>query len=72
MIPFCRTVDEADRVLGVLADCGLQCGRNGLNVTLTAKTAWSVVLVGEFAERFDGFSIGRNELAQVVLGVDRD
>jgi pyruvate,water dikinase len=72
MIPFCRTLDEADRVLSVLADNGLQRGRGGLRVFLMCEIPANVVLASEFARRFDGFSIGSNDLTQLALGVDRD
>lgn len=72
MIPFCRTLDEADRVLGVLADAGLVRGRDGLSVYVMAEIPSNVFLAREFARRFDGFSIGSNDLTQLVLGVDRD
>ncbi len=72
MIPFCRSPDEADQVLGVLADNGLIRGREGLEVYVMAELPANVLLAAEFAERFDGFSIGSNDLTQLVLGVDRD
>jgi pyruvate,water dikinase len=72
MIPFCRGPEEADRVLDVLADNGLERGRNGLEVYVMAEIPSNVVLAEEFAQRFDGFSIGSNDLTQLVLGVDRD
>jgi pyruvate,water dikinase len=72
MIPFCRTVGEADRVLEVLADNGLVRGRNGLEVYVMAEIPSNVVEAEAFAERFDGFSIGSNDLTQLVLGVGRD
>ncbi len=72
MIPFCRTVDEADRVLDVLSDNGLQRGRNGLEVYVMCEIPSNVIQAEEFSRRFDGFSIGTNDLTQLVLGVDRD
>ncbi|MGH7677775.1 MAG: phosphoenolpyruvate synthase [Gemmatimonadaceae bacterium] len=72
MIPFCRTTDEADRVLAELAVNGLRRGENGLQVYVMCEIPSNVILASQFARRFDGFSIGSNDLTQLVLGVDRD
>lgn len=72
MIPFCRTIGEADQVLDVMALNGLTRGENGLKVYVMAEIPSNVILAQDFAKRFDGFSIGSNDLTQLVLGVDRD
>ncbi len=72
MIPFCRTVKEADKILEVLAENGLKKGENGLQIYVMCEIPSNVILAEEFAKRFDGFSIGSNDLTQLVLGVDRD
>ncbi|RNL49851.1 phosphoenolpyruvate synthase [Arthrobacter oryzae] len=72
MVPFCRTTQEADKVLAVMAENGLVRGGNGLQVYMMCEIPANVVLAEEFATRFDGFSIGSNDLTQLVLGVDRD
>jgi pyruvate,water dikinase len=72
MVPFCRTPAEADAVLAAMAEHGLARGQNGLKVYMMCEIPSNVVLAEKFAQRFDGFSIGSNDLTQLVLGVDRD
>ena len=72
MIPFCRTPAEGRRVLELLAANGLARGGNGLEVYVMAEIPSNAILADEFAALFDGFSIGSNDLTQLVLGVDRD
>lgn len=72
MIPFCRTPDEADQVLAVMAENGLERGKDGLQVYVMCEIPANVIRAAEFAQRFDGFSIGSNDLTQLTLGIDRD
>ena len=72
MIPFCRRIDEAKAVLAAMARNGLKRGENGLQVYVMCEIPNNVILIDDFAQLFDGFSIGSNDLTQLTLGVDRD
>lgn len=72
MIPFCRTVDEGRKVIGVMEKYGLKQGENGLEIYVMCEIPSNVILADQFAEVFDGFSIGSNDLTQLALGLDRD
>ncbi|RBQ71712.1 hypothetical protein FVER14953_13461 [Fusarium verticillioides] len=72
MIPFCRTVKEARKVLDMMEQNGLKRGENGLMVYVMCEIPSNVILASSFTQHFDGFSIGSNDLAQLTLGVDRD
>jgi pyruvate,water dikinase len=72
MVPFCRTPNEADAVLRAMAEHGLRRGDDGFKVYVMAEIPANIIRADEFAARFDGFSIGSNDLTQLTLGVDRD
>lgn len=72
MIPFVRTLQEADNVLGILKNNGLERGLNGLKIVMMCEVPSNAILAEEFLEKFDGFSIGSNDLTQLTLGLDRD
>ncbi|TAH10204.1 MAG: phosphoenolpyruvate synthase [Curvibacter sp.] len=72
MVPFCRRLEEARQVLAVMESHGLKRGENGLEVYVMCEIPNNVLLIDEFSELFDGFSIGSNDLTQLTLGVDRD
>ena len=78
MVPFCRTVEEGKKVIALLAEAGLQQGRqeqqekNELEIYVMCELPANILLAEEFAEIFDGFSIGSNDLTQLTLGLDRD
>ena len=72
MVPFVRTVDEARRVMALLAAEGLGRGQNGLRVVMMCELPSNALLADQFLEHFDGFSIGSNDLTQLTLGLDRD
>jgi pyruvate, water dikinase len=72
MIPFCRRVEEGERVLKAMAEHGLQRGVNGLEIYVMCEIPNNVIQIDAFAKLFDGFSIGSNDLTQLTLGVDRD
>jgi pyruvate,water dikinase len=72
MIPFCRTIEEGQRVQAEMEKHGLKRGEDGLEIYVMCEIPSNVILAEEFAEIFDGFSIGSNDLTQLILGVDRD
>ncbi|MFM8761249.1 MAG: phosphoenolpyruvate synthase [Polynucleobacter victoriensis] len=72
MIPFVRTVSQAERVIGLLGKHGLKRGENGLRVIMMCEIPSNAILAEQFLEHFDGFSIGSNDLTQLTLGLDRD
>jgi len=72
MLPFCRTPEEGKKVLNLMADNGLKRGKNNLEVYVMTEIPSNVILAEQFADIFDGFSIGSNDLTQLILGIDRD
>ncbi len=72
MIPFCRTVEEGNKVIAVMKRYGLEQGVNNLEIYVMAEIPSNVILAEKFAKIFDGFSIGSNDLTQLTLGIDRD
>ncbi len=72
MIPFCRTIEEGNKVIAVMKRYGLEQGVNDLEIYVMAEIPSNVLLAGKFAQIFDGFSIGSNDLTQLTLGIDRD
>jgi pyruvate,water dikinase len=72
MVPFCRTVEEGEKVLDLMAKNDLIKGKDGLNIIVMCEIPSNVILIDEFLNIFDGVSIGSNDLSQLVLGLDRD
>ncbi len=72
MVPFCRTPEEGKKVIEVMEEYGLKRGENGLEIYVMAEIPSNIILADHFAEIFDGFSIGSNDLTQLTLGIDRD
>ena len=72
MVPFVRTLEEADQVLALMGEHGLVRGEAGLRIVMMCEVPSNAILAEEFLERFDGFSIGSNDLTQLTLGLDRD
>jgi pyruvate,water dikinase len=72
MVPFCRTIQEAVKVLELMKECGLERGKEDLEVYVMIEIPSNAILAEEFAKHFDGFSIGSNDLTQLTLGADRD
>jgi pyruvate,water dikinase len=72
MVPFVRTVKQAERVIALLADHGLVRGQNGLKIVMMCEVPSNAILAEQFLEHFDGFSIGSNDMTQLTLGLDRD
>jgi pyruvate,water dikinase len=72
MVPFVRTVHEAEQVVALLKKNGLERGKNGLRIIMMCEIPSNAILADEFLQHFDGFSIGSNDMTQLTLGLDRD
>ena len=72
MIPFCRTIEECEKVLATMKEYGLERGKNNLKVYLMCEIPSNIILAEQFLELVDGYSIGTNDLTQLTLGLDRD
>lgn len=72
MVPFVRTLSQAERVINLMAEHGLERGKNGLRIIMMCEVPSNAILAKEFLQYFDGFSIGSNDLTQLTLGLDRD
>ncbi|HET6783555.1 MAG TPA: putative PEP-binding protein, partial [Pseudoxanthomonas sp.] len=72
MVPFVRTLDEAEKALAILKANGLERGKNGLRIVMMCEIPSNAILADEFLRHFDGFSIGSNDMTQLSLGLDRD
>jgi len=72
MVPFCRTIEEGEKVLAILKEKGLERGKDGLEIYVMCEIPSNVILIEQFLEIFDGMSIGSNDLTQLTLGLDRD
>jgi len=72
MVPFCRTIEEGEKVQAIMAQNGLRRGQNGLEIYVMAEIPSNIILADKFCRIFDGFSIGSNDLTQLTLGIDRD
>jgi pyruvate,water dikinase len=72
MVPFVRTLGQAEKVVGLLGKYGLKRGENGLRLIMMCEVPSNAILADRFLDYFDGFSIGSNDLTQLTLGLDRD
>jgi pyruvate,water dikinase len=72
MVPFVRTIKQAERVIDMMAKFGLKRGENGLRLIMMCEIPSNAILADQFLEYFDGFSIGSNDMTQLTLGLDRD